>query len=282
MSTRAWRRAQTSSTSRATPLLRAAGAEAALRLAQAARRYGARVTVDLSTAHGIAELGRETMRGRVAALEPDVVFANEAEAEAFGQPIGAVWVVKRGARGCTVEQGGERRRARADRGRWRRRHDRRRRRVRRGLPARARPRSGRPARAGGGGSLRHARRGPAVSAPLRISAEVADALAGPRARRLPRDDARRPRVPGGRGLRRRRGLGGRRARRGRDPGHRRHPRRRARRRPERSRAAAFRRRGPGRAQGRSARPRGLLRAGSARAPRRSAARSPPCARSASR
>ena len=38
-------------------LLRAAGAEAALRLAQAARRYGARVTVDLSTAHGIAELG---------------------------------------------------------------------------------------------------------------------------------------------------------------------------------------------------------------------------------
>jgi sugar/nucleoside kinase (ribokinase family) len=88
-------------------LLRAAGAEAALRLAQVARRYGARVTVDLSTAHGIAELGRETMRSRVAALNPDVVFANEAEAEAFGQPIGGVWVVKRGARGCTVEQGGE-------------------------------------------------------------------------------------------------------------------------------------------------------------------------------
>ncbi len=88
-------------------LLRGPGAEAALRLAQAARRYGARVSVDLSTAHGIEQLGRDAMRARVAALAPDVVFANEAEAEAFGEPIGAVWVVKRGARGCTVEQGGE-------------------------------------------------------------------------------------------------------------------------------------------------------------------------------
>jgi sugar/nucleoside kinase (ribokinase family) len=88
-------------------LLREPGAEAALRLAGAARRYGARVSVDLSSAHGIAELGRETMRSRVAALVPDIVFANEAEAEAFGDPIGGVWVVKRGARGCTVEQNGE-------------------------------------------------------------------------------------------------------------------------------------------------------------------------------
>jgi len=88
-------------------LLREPGAEAALRLADAARRYGARVSVDLSSARGIAELGRETMRSRVAALRPDIVFANEAEAEAFGDPIGAAWVVKRGARGCTVEQNGE-------------------------------------------------------------------------------------------------------------------------------------------------------------------------------
>ena len=85
-------------------LLRAQGAQAAVRLAEAARRYGARVTVDLSTAHGIAQLGRERMRSRVAALAPDVVFANEAEAAAFGEPLGAVWVVKRGARGCTVDQ----------------------------------------------------------------------------------------------------------------------------------------------------------------------------------
>ncbi len=62
------------------------------------------MSVDLSTAHGIAELGREQMRTRVAALGPDVVFANEAEAAAFGAPLGAVWVVKRGALGCTVEQ----------------------------------------------------------------------------------------------------------------------------------------------------------------------------------
>jgi sugar/nucleoside kinase (ribokinase family) len=82
-------------------LLRAPGAEAAVRLAEAARSYGARVTVDLSTAHGIAELG-EAMRARVAALAPDVVFANEAEAAAFGAPMGNAWVVKRGARGCTV------------------------------------------------------------------------------------------------------------------------------------------------------------------------------------
>jgi sugar/nucleoside kinase (ribokinase family) len=89
-------------------LLRGPGAQAALRLAGAARRYGARVTVDLSTAHGIAQLGREVMRNRVAALAPDVVFANEAEADAFGPPLGDIWVVKRGALGCTVEQGGER------------------------------------------------------------------------------------------------------------------------------------------------------------------------------
>ncbi len=88
-------------------LMRGPGAEAALRLAEAARRYGARVTVDLSTAHGIAELGREEMRRRVAALAPDVVFANEAEAAAFGDPLGDVWVVKRGALGCRVEHAGE-------------------------------------------------------------------------------------------------------------------------------------------------------------------------------
>jgi sugar/nucleoside kinase (ribokinase family) len=87
-------------------LLRDAGSHAALLLAEAARRYGARVTVDLSTAHGIARLGRGEMRRRVLALAPDVVFANAAEAEAFGAPIAAEWVVKRGALGCTVERGG--------------------------------------------------------------------------------------------------------------------------------------------------------------------------------
>ena len=77
-----------------------------MRLAEAARRYGARVTVDLSTAHGIAQLGPGEMRRRVLALAPDVVFANEAEAAAFGEPLAGEWVVKRGALGCTVEQGG--------------------------------------------------------------------------------------------------------------------------------------------------------------------------------
>jgi ribokinase len=87
-------------------LMRDAGAEAAVLLAGAARRYGARVTVDLSTAHGIAQLGRDEMRRRVLALAPDVVFANEAEASAFGEPLACEWVVKRGALGCTVERGG--------------------------------------------------------------------------------------------------------------------------------------------------------------------------------
>jgi sugar/nucleoside kinase (ribokinase family) len=89
-------------------ILRAPGHAAALRLAEAARRYGARVTVDLSTARGIAELGRDEMRRRVSALAPDVVFANEAEADAIGAPLGDIWVVKRGARGSVVEQRGER------------------------------------------------------------------------------------------------------------------------------------------------------------------------------
>jgi sugar/nucleoside kinase (ribokinase family) len=88
-------------------VLRQAGHAAALLLARAARRYGARVTVDLSTAHGIAELGRDEMRRRVAALAPDVVFANEAEAEAFGEPLGVTWVVKRGALGSAVVHDGE-------------------------------------------------------------------------------------------------------------------------------------------------------------------------------
>jgi sugar/nucleoside kinase (ribokinase family) len=89
-------------------LLRGPGAEAAMLLAGAARRYGARVSLDLSTAHGIAQLGRATMRERVAALAPDVVFANEDEAAAFGEPLAETWVVKRGALGCTVEHAGER------------------------------------------------------------------------------------------------------------------------------------------------------------------------------
>ena len=111
------------------------------------------MSVDLSTAHGIAELGREQMRTRVAALEPDVVFANEAEAAAFGEPLGAVWVVKRGALGCTVEQAGERVEHAAVEVERRRRHDRRRRCVRRGLPARA---TVRRAGAGRRGALHHA------------------------------------------------------------------------------------------------------------------------------
>ena len=111
------------------------GAEAALRLAG---RPGATVLAWQSTSP--RRTGSRSWDARDAeargALAPDVVFANEAEAAAFGEPLGDVWVVKRGARGCAVNGGVV---AHADRDRGRRRHDGRRGRIRRGLPPRARP-----------------------------------------------------------------------------------------------------------------------------------------------
>jgi ribokinase len=66
-----------------------------------ARREGARVSVDLSSAALLAEGGPE-LRHAVGELEPDVVFANEVEAELFGAVDAATVVVKRGALGCSV------------------------------------------------------------------------------------------------------------------------------------------------------------------------------------
>lgn len=67
----------------------------------AARTAGARVSVDLSSAAILAEGGAE-LRHVVGELEPDVVFANEAEAELFGTIDAPTVVVKRGALGCSV------------------------------------------------------------------------------------------------------------------------------------------------------------------------------------
>jgi ribokinase len=59
------------------------------------------VSVDLSSWSAIRDFGPERFRTRLEQLEPDVVFANEAEEEIVGGPIsGTTWIVKQGARGA--------------------------------------------------------------------------------------------------------------------------------------------------------------------------------------
>jgi len=78
-------------------LLRSPIAEAALWAAELAED----VSVDLSSWSAIRDFGPERFRLRLEALEPDVVFANEAEEEIIGGRIpGTIWIVKRGARGA--------------------------------------------------------------------------------------------------------------------------------------------------------------------------------------
>lgn len=87
-------------------LVREPVATAALAAAEAA----ATVSVDLSSWSAIRDFGPGALRERVEALAPGVVFANEAEEEIVGGPIGdAAWVVKLGARGARF--GGETRAA---------------------------------------------------------------------------------------------------------------------------------------------------------------------------
>ena len=81
--------------------------------AEEVRRSGGRVTVDLSAATLIAQIGASEMRTLVGRLEPAVVFANEDEAGALGMFVTAdiedgwsppwpVTVIKRGARAALV------------------------------------------------------------------------------------------------------------------------------------------------------------------------------------
>jgi sugar/nucleoside kinase (ribokinase family) len=80
-------------------LVREPVATAALAAAEHARS----VSVDLSSWSAIRDFGAARLRERVEALEPNVVFANEAEEKAVGGPIGeATWIVKLGARGARV------------------------------------------------------------------------------------------------------------------------------------------------------------------------------------
>jgi ribokinase len=77
---------------------------AAFRAAKLARTNGAKVSVDLSAWTRIREYGPERFRRQVELLEPDVIFANEAEWEILGAAYGLAptAVVKRGSRGVLV------------------------------------------------------------------------------------------------------------------------------------------------------------------------------------
>jgi sugar/nucleoside kinase (ribokinase family) len=82
---------------------------ASLRAAGIARGAGVRVSVDLSGPSAIEELGVGRFREVLAGLAPDLVFANEDEAALVGAPAAPVVVLKRGARGCVVQEGAEER-----------------------------------------------------------------------------------------------------------------------------------------------------------------------------
>jgi ribokinase len=81
-------------------LLRDCVAEAAIAAARLARR----VTVDLASANDIELLGVERFLERVRQLDPDLVFANEAE-RAVMPDLDAEWVIKLGARGAIFPEG---------------------------------------------------------------------------------------------------------------------------------------------------------------------------------
>jgi ribokinase len=81
-------------------LLREPMADAAIEAARLARR----VTVDLASAHDIEIVGAAQFGARLAALEPDVIFATEAE-QAVLPDFDATWVIKLGARGARFPEG---------------------------------------------------------------------------------------------------------------------------------------------------------------------------------
>jgi ribokinase len=73
--------------------------EPAAATAIAAARLARRVTLDLASAHDIELFGVERFAGLIRALDPDLVFANEAE-RAVLPDIRTQWVIKLGARGA--------------------------------------------------------------------------------------------------------------------------------------------------------------------------------------
>ncbi len=85
-------------------LLRRPIRDAALRAIELARGVSASVSIDLSSWSAIRDAGPENVRRLIAEIQPRVVFANEAEDEIVGGPVpGSIWIVKRGARGCSFD-----------------------------------------------------------------------------------------------------------------------------------------------------------------------------------
>jgi len=77
--------------------------EAGAKAAGAVRAQGGTISVDLSASSAIRDFGPERFLARLAHLEPDVVFAGEAELEALGDdPPARTLVLKHGSGGFTV------------------------------------------------------------------------------------------------------------------------------------------------------------------------------------
>jgi sugar/nucleoside kinase (ribokinase family) len=66
-----------------------------------------RISVDLSSTAALEAAGVESFRTLLSELGPEIVFANEEEAELVGDLEVETFVVKLGARGCIVRSGGE-------------------------------------------------------------------------------------------------------------------------------------------------------------------------------
>ncbi|MGI8606135.1 MAG: carbohydrate kinase family protein [Gaiellaceae bacterium] len=81
--------------------------EAALLAARTARVSGVEISLDLASIGAFRHVGVEQLREAARALRPDLVFANEAEAEEFGGIGARTFVLKRGERGCTIRVDGE-------------------------------------------------------------------------------------------------------------------------------------------------------------------------------
>jgi len=77
---------------------------AALRAVELAREHGSRVSVDLSSWSAIRDSGEDAFRNTIGKAAPDVVFANEDEERLVDRSaVDAVWILKRGARGCSFD-----------------------------------------------------------------------------------------------------------------------------------------------------------------------------------
>jgi sugar/nucleoside kinase (ribokinase family) len=77
---------------------------AALRAVGLAREHGARVSVDLASWSAIRDSGEDAFRDAVRRAAPDEVFATEDEEALVGRSaVDSVWIVKRGACGCSFD-----------------------------------------------------------------------------------------------------------------------------------------------------------------------------------